>query len=76
MAYPSYLSSQNIPTNADTEGNWKALYANSAGDIKVRMKGGMDEVFTVAASQLLPVGCNKVYNSGTTVTNGNLTGLN
>ena len=78
MAQPMYITADNIPTNADTTGKWKALFANSAGDVKVDMFGatGAGVTFTVTASQLLPVKVTKIHNSGTTITNGNLYGLN
>ena len=76
MAYPSYNQSEDIPTNADTTGKWKALYAGAAGDIKVDTFGGDTATFTVIAGAILPVKVTKVYNTGTTVTNGKLLGLN
>mgnify|MGYP003634806677 CR=1 FL=1 len=74
MAQPMYNSAVNIPTNADTTGKWKALYAGAAGDIKVDMFSGA--TFTVIAGALLPVKVTKVYNTGTDVANGKLMGLN
>jgi len=71
-----YNSAVNIPTNADTTGKWKALYAGAAGDIKVDMFSGETTSFTVIAGALLPVKVTKVYNTGTDVTNGKLIGLN
>tara|TARA_Y100000310_G_scaffold268446_1_gene281057 strand:- start:223 stop:453 length:231 start_codon:yes stop_codon:yes gene_type:complete len=76
MAYPAYNNAVDIPTNADTEGKWKALYAGAAGDIKVDTFGGDTATFTVVAGTLLPIKATKVYNSGTDVTNGKLLGLN
>ena len=78
MAQPMYTQAANIPTNADTTGKWKALYADTAGNVTVDMSGplGTGVVFVMTASQLLPISVIKVYNSGTTITNGNLTGLN
>ena len=67
MAQPMYTQAANIPTYADT-----------AGNVTVDMSGplGTGVVFVMTASQLLPISVIKVYNSGTTITNGNLTGLN
>ena len=77
MAQPMYNKAENIPTNADTTGNWKALYAGTAGDVKVDMFGNDGAiVFKMVAGGLLPVRVVKVYNSGTDITNGNLRGLN
>ena len=39
MAQPMYNFAEDIPTNADTTGNWKALYAGAAGDVKVDLFG-------------------------------------
>jgi len=72
----SYLSAENIPTNTDTEGNWKAVYSQSANGLKVRMKGGMDITLEIPALTIIPIAFNKVYNTGTDITNGHLTGLN
>ena len=76
MAQPMYNTAVDIPTNADTTGKWKALYAGAAGDIKVDMFSGETATFTVIAGALLPVKVTKVYNTGTDVTNGKLIGLN
>ncbi len=35
MAYPAYNQAVNIPTDADTTGKWKALYAGTGGTVKV-----------------------------------------
>lgn len=77
MAQPMYNKAENIPTNADTTGKWKALYASTAGDVKVDLFGsGTGLVFKMTAGQLLPLHVIKVYDTGTDVTNGNLRGLN
>jgi len=77
MAYPAYNQAVNIPTDADTTGKWKALYAGTAGTVKVDTFGGDSGVtFTMVAGGYLPVKVTKVYNSGTDITNGNLIGLN
>ena len=77
MAYPAYNQAVNIPTDADTTGKWKALYAGTAGTVKVDTFGGDSGVtFIMVAGGYLPVKVTKVYNSGTAITNGNLIGLN
>ena len=77
MAYPSYNQAEDVPTNADTTGKWKALYAGTAGTVKVDTFGGDSGVsFTMVAGGYLPVKVTKVYNTGTSITNGNLIGLN
>ena len=80
MAQPMYNKAENIPTNADTTGHWKALYAGAAGDVKVDMfdtgGDGTGLVFTMVAGGLLPVRVTKVYNTGTDIANGKLRGLN
>ena len=37
MAYPMYRNAEDIPTNADTTGKWKALYNNDAAGKKVKV---------------------------------------
>jgi hypothetical protein len=77
MAYPAYNQAVNIPTDADTTGKWKALYAGTGGTVKVDTFGGDSGVtFTMVAGGYLSVKVTKVYNSGTSITNGNLIGLN
>ncbi len=77
MAQPTYTQAYDIPTNADTTGKWKALYAGAAGDVKVDMygPGGEGLVFTMVAGGLLPITVTKVYNTGTDIANGKLRGL-
>ncbi len=51
-----YNKAENIPTNADSTGHWKALYAGAAGDVKVDMFGNDGPlIFTMVAGGLLPV---------------------
>jgi hypothetical protein len=77
MAQPMYNSAVDIPTNADTEGRWKAFMSNTTGAVKVRTFNGEDlTIDAVAVSTIYPIAFNKVYDSGTTVTNGKLIGLN
>ena len=80
MAYPMYRNAEDIPTNADTTGKWKALYNNDAAGKKVKVdlwEGKSPGLtFYMAAYSLLPCCVEKVYNTGTDVTNGKLTGLN
>ena len=77
MAQPMYNFAEDIPTNADTTGNWKALYAGAAGDVKVDMFGNDGPlIFTMVAGGLLPVRITKVYDTGTDIANGKLRGLN
>lgn len=73
-----YNKAENIPTNADSTGHWKALYAGAAGDVKVDMFGNDGPlIFTMVAGGLLPVRITKVYgDSDTDITNGKLRGLN
>ena len=80
MAYPTYNSVVDIPTNADTEGRWKGfmiLDGESAKNVKIRTLHGEDVTFEdVIANTVYPIAFNKCYNSGTTVGNGKLVGLN
>lgn len=77
MAQPMYNMAEDIPTNADTEGHWKALYAGTAGTVTVNLFGGSGSVvFTMVAGGLLPIRVTKVFNTGTSITNGQLIGLN
>ena len=80
MAYPMYRTAVNIPTGADLEGKWKALWcSDTAGKtVKVDLCGGGGEgiTFYTPAYGLIPVCVEKVYNTGTNVTDGRLTGLN
>lgn len=80
MAYPTYNQAQAIVTTdgTNTTGKWKALYCGSAGTVKVDMSGpGADGItLTAVAGGLLPVSVTKVYGTGSSITNGNLFGLN
>jgi len=77
MAQPMYNSAVNIPTNADTTGRWKAFMSNATGNVKVRTFNGDDvTIESVTVGTIYPIAFNKVYDTGTTVTNGKLIGLN
>jgi len=78
MAQPMYITADILATDRDTNGQWKGLWAQSAGNVKVDMFGSTGEgvTFTLTASQLLPVKVTKIYGSGSTITTGNLYGLN
>ena len=80
MAYPMYNQAENIPTDANQTGKWKALWNNdTAGKyVKVDLCGGgsVGITFYMAAYSLLPCCVEKVYTSGTNVGNDKLTGLN
>ena len=77
MAQPMYNSAANIPTNADTEGRWKGFMSNGTGAIKVRTFNGEDlTIDAVAVNTIYPIAFKKVYNSGTTIDDGKLIGLN
>ena len=62
----------------DTTGRWKALWAQTAGNVKVDMAGstGQAVTFAMTASQLLPIKVMKIYGTGSSITTGNLYGLN
>ena len=48
----------------------RALFVGGAGNLNVRMAGGMDCVFTsVTAGTLLPIQVDRVYATSTTATN-------
>jgi hypothetical protein len=80
MAYPQYNSVVDIPTNADTDGRWKGFMvvgATGGDNVKIRTRNQEDVTIEgVSAHTVYPIAFDKVYNSGTTVTNGKLVGLN
>ena len=79
MAFSMYRKAEDVPTNADTTGKWKALYNNSTAGKKVKVDmcgGGTGLTFYMPAYSLLPCEVCKVYTTGTDVPNGLLTGLN
>jgi len=81
MAYPTYNSATDIPTDANTEGRWKGFMIIDSGDtgkdVKVRMFNGEDVLFEgVTPLTVYPFSFNKIYSATTTVTNGKLVGLN
>ena len=55
--------------NTDLVTRSRALFIGGAGNLNVRMAGGMDCVFTgVTAGTLLPIQVDRIYSTSTTAT--------